>query len=42
VEVFSGKSERRESSHDAEVQELRAKIGELLVERDFLSRVLGR
>lgn len=42
VEVFSGKSERRESSHEAELQELRAKIGELVVERDFLSKVLGR
>ena len=42
VEVFSGKSERREASHDTEIQELRAKIGELVVERDFLSKVLGR
>lgn len=42
VEVFSGKSERREASHDAEIQELRAKIGELVVDRDFLSKVLGR
>ena len=32
---FSGKQERHEASRDAEVQELRAKIGELVIERDF-------
>jgi transposase len=39
---FSGKQERREASRDAEVQELRAKIGELVIERDFLSKAFGR
>ena len=41
VEVFSDR-QRREASRDAEIQELRAKIGELVVERDFLSRAFGR
>ena len=39
---FSGKQERHEASRDAEVQELRAKIGELVIERDFLSKAFGR
>jgi transposase len=39
---FSGKQERQESSREAEIQELRAKIGELVIERDFLSKAFGR
>ena len=39
---FSGKQERHEASRDSEVQELRAKIGELVIERDFLSKAFGR
>jgi len=34
VEVFSGKQGGREASHEAEVKELHAKIGELTVEKD--------
>jgi transposase len=39
---FSGKQERQESSREAEIKELRAKIGELVIERDFLSKAFGR
>ena len=39
---FSGKQERHEVSREAEIKELRAKIGELVIERDFLSKAFGR
>ena len=39
-EVFSNGVDRRRRDHDSEVHELHAKIGELTVERDFLSRGL--
>ncbi len=42
VDVFSGKPGRREVSHEAEIKELHAKIGELTVEKDFLSKAFGR
>ena len=42
VEVFSGKPGRRDGSHEAEVKELHAKIGELTIEKDFLSKAFGR
>jgi transposase len=32
---FTGKQERDEASREAEINELRAKIGELVIERDF-------
>lgn len=41
VGVFESGSARRQDS-EAVVQELHAKIGELVVERDFLSKVLKR
>ncbi len=34
VEAFSGKQGSRNSSHEAEVKELHAKIGELTIEKD--------
>ena len=34
--------QRREASRDAEIQELRAKVGELVIEKDFLSKAFGR
>ena len=42
--VFSGKSEAQETarSSEAEVEKLHAKIGQLLVERDFLAKASGR
>ena len=39
---FSGKQERDEVSREAEIKELRAKIGELVIDRDFLSKAFGR
>ncbi len=41
-EMFSNGVERRRRDHESEVRELHAKIGELTVERDFLSRGSGR
>ncbi len=42
VEVFSGRPARRDGAQEAEIKELHAKIGELTVERDFLSKAFGR
>jgi transposase len=40
--VFSGKSEAAESVREGEIEKLHAKIGQLVVERDFLSKAFGR
>ena len=42
--VFAGKSAAQESakSAEADVEKLHAKIGQLLVERDFLAKASGR
>ena len=40
--TFSGKSEHRSRDHEEEIRDLHAKIGELTIERDFLSRGLGQ
>ncbi len=42
VGVFTGKYERSNSSHETQVTELHAKIGQLTVERDFLAKAFGR
>ncbi len=42
AEVFSKGAERRSRDHESEVRDLHARIGELIVERDFLSRGSGR
>ncbi len=44
VAVFSGKSAAQESTKSAEasVEKLHAKIGQLVVERDFLAKASGR
>ena len=39
-ETFSGKPEGRRD-HEEEIRDLHAKIGELTIERDFLSRGFG-
>ena len=39
---FSGKHEHQEITREAEIKELRAKVGELVIERDFLSKAFGR
>ena len=40
--VFSNGTENTRRDHETEVRELHAKIGELTVDRDFLSRGLKR
>ena len=40
-EVFAGATSRRQKDHEATIHDLHAKIGELTVEHDFLSRGLG-
>ena len=40
--VFDDKAADREAGRAAEIEKLHAKIGELLVERDFLSKASGR
>ncbi|AVM76170.1 hypothetical protein MSR1_37120 [Magnetospirillum gryphiswaldense MSR-1] len=40
--TFSGKSEAAKAASEAEVAKLHAKIGQLVVERDFLSKAFGR
>ncbi len=42
VGVFSGKQAARDGSHEAEIKDLHAKIGELTVEKDFLSKAFSR
>ena len=41
-ELFSQKGSGRDSSREAEIKELHAKIGQLTVEKDFLSKAFGR
>ena len=41
-EVFARKTSRIAAEHEAEVKTLHAKIGQLTVENDFLSRAFGR
>jgi transposase len=40
--VFSGKAEAAAVEHAGEIDHLHAKIGQLVVERDFLRRASGR
>ena len=43
ADVFSSKGRQaKETSHQSEIKELHAKIGELTVERDFLAKAFGR
>jgi len=41
-DVFAKKGERQEAAKEAELKELHAKIGQLTVENDFLSKAFGR
>ncbi len=41
-DVFLTKAERKEQQSGPTVQEMKAKIGELTLENDFLERALGR
>ena len=41
-ELFSRKASSGEASREAEIKELHAKIGQLTVEKDFLSKAFDR
>lgn len=40
--VFSGRAEAVDKGHEEELDKLHAKIGQLVVERDFLRKASGR
>ena len=40
--AFSGKAEASEGAREGEIDKLHAKIGQLVVERDFLAKAFGR
>ena len=42
AKIFDDKGPEREKKHDGEVARLHAKIGQLVVERDFLSKAFDR
>jgi len=42
AKVFDEKGSEREKSRDGEIAKLHAKIGQLVVERDFLSKAFDR
>ncbi len=42
VRVFSGKAEAKQGMREEDVEKLHAKIGQLMVERDFLAKASGR
>jgi transposase len=42
VEVFSGRPARRDGTHESEIKEMHTKIGELTIEKVFLSKAFGR
>ncbi len=41
-DLFSGKSSSGDVSREAEIKELHAKIGQLTIEKDFLSKAFDR
>ena len=41
-EVFSDKASSHQASRETEIRELHAKIGQLTIEKDFLSKAFGR
>lgn len=40
--IFSGKAEAKATATEGEIEKLHAKIGQLVVERDFLAKASGR
>lgn len=40
--IFSGKAEAKVAEKDSEIKNLHAKIGQLVVEQDFLAKASGR
>ena len=41
-DIFSGKIEAKDDDREAEIKDLHAKIGQLIVEKDFLSKAFKR
>ena len=41
-DIFAGKKAKSDAAREAELKELHAKIGQLTVENDFLSKAFGR
>ena len=41
-ELFAKKGDRKDESHETELKDLHAKIGQLTIENDFLSKAFGR
>lgn len=41
-ESFADRRSKTDASHEAEIKDLHAKIGQLTVERDFLSKAFNR
>jgi transposase len=42
VSVFDGKAAERDQGRETELKDLHAKIGQLVIERDFLVKASGR
>jgi transposase len=42
ADIFSGKAGQHDHTHEAQIKDLHAKIGQLTMERDFLGRAFGR
>jgi transposase len=42
AELFSARTERSRAAEEKRIRDLHAKIGQLTVERDFLSKAFGR
>lgn len=40
--IFSGKAQAKAAEKEGEIEKLHAKIGQLVVERDFLAKASGR
>ena len=40
--IFAGKTEARDTAREGELEKLHARIGQLVVERDFLAKASGR
>ena len=38
-DIFSGKTGKKDDTHEKQIEKLHAKIGQLTIERDFLERV---
>ena len=42
VDLFAGGAQKRDADHEKQIKDLHAKIGQLTVEKDFLSKAFDR